>query len=105
MAKKSSGDGWSFRPADSAAEPLRTTRSAAPAEHRVTVVVEKRAKGKLVTVLGDLTLTEADLKKLAKTLKSACGTGGTARVDTIELQGDCRERVVAWLTSNGWGLR
>ena len=61
--------------------------------------------GKTVTVVRGLALAPDGLAALAKTLKAACGTGGTVRDDTIELQGDHRDTVVARLESVGWRVR
>lgn len=56
--------------------------------------LEKSGRGgKTVTVLYDLPRNPAFLKELASKLKRLCGTGGTAKDTTIELQGDYRERL------------
>ena len=57
--------------------------------------------GKTVTVVRGLALDGASLAALAKRLKAACGTGGTVKEGVIELQGDHREAVVAFLTGEG----
>lgn len=59
-------------------------------------------KGKGVTVVSDLALGEDALKVLATRLKTACGTGGTAKDGRIEIQGDHRDRVVAELERLGY---
>jgi len=100
MTKKRAGDGWSFRPAAGDEPPVRQI-SLPPEKQRIVVDRERRAKGKVVTVVRGLVLTQKDLKQLAKALKSSCGTGGTAKSGVIELQGDCRERPP---TGNWWGL-
>ena len=55
------------------------------------------------------TLTQADLTDLAKTLKTLCGSGGTARneaaAQTIELQGDHREKVAEKLKESGYKVK
>ena len=53
----------------------------------------KGRKGKGVTVISGLPLSEADLKTLAKQLKSLCGSGGTVKNGVIEIQGDHRALV------------
>lgn len=103
MAKLRGGKGWSFEPADSPQESAAPATSLPPDQQRLRVALEKRAKGKVVTVISGLVLTAADLKQLAKKLKAACGTGGSTTTDTVELQGDCRERATAWLQIQGWG--
>jgi translation initiation factor 1 len=55
-----------------------------------------------VTVVHNLRLTPADLKKLGKRLKQACGSGGTVKNGTIEIQGDHRDKVVQALQSLGY---
>lgn len=62
----------------------------------------KGRRGKTVTAIHGLQLTPADLKALAKELKRACGTGGTAKDGVIELQGDHRETVAAELQQRGY---
>ena len=42
-------------------------------------------------------LNAAFLKNLGQELKRACGTGGAVSEDTIELQGDLRDRVREYL--------
>ena len=51
-------------------------------------MIERRAKGKLFTVIAGLDRNENDLSELATRLKNACGAGGTEKEGQIELQGD-----------------
>ncbi len=55
--------------------------------------VERRASGRVVTVIGDIPGTASDVEALAKLLKTRCGTGGAVKDLDIELQGDRREAV------------
>jgi translation initiation factor 1 len=56
--------------------------------------MEKKGRsGKSVTVVYDLPRNVAFLKELCQELKRACGTGGSVVEDTIEVQGDLRDRV------------
>ena len=59
-------------------------------------------KGKGVTVVSDLLLGEDALKELATKLKSACGSGGTAKDGRVEIQGDHRDKVIAELERLGY---
>ena len=60
--------------------------------------LEKKGRGgKAVTVVYDLPRNAAFLRELGQDLKRACGTGGTVVEDTIELQGDLRDRVREFL--------
>ena len=68
--------------------------------------MEKKGRGgKTVTVVYDLPQNEAFLKELAQELKRACGTGGAVADNTIELQGDLRDRVRECLSKKGWQVK
>jgi translation initiation factor 1 len=59
-----------------------------PEKQTVLLTTERRAKGKLVTVITGLDEKDNDLSELATRLKNACGAGGTVKDGQIELQGD-----------------
>lgn len=61
--------------------------------------------GKTVTVVYGVPLAEAKLKDLAGELKRLCGTGGTLKDGTIEIQGDHRDRIVAALEQRGYTVK
>jgi translation initiation factor 1 len=61
--------------------------------------MEKKGRsGKTVTVVYDLPQNETFLKELAGELKRACGAGGSVVENTVEVQGDLRDRIRALLT-------
>lgn len=62
----------------------------------------KGRKGKGVTVITGLPLNEDALKALAKELKRRCGSGGTVKAGTIEIQGEHRDELVAELNKRGY---
>jgi translation initiation factor 1 len=80
------------------AEPVRIP----PEKQTARLRVEKRAKGKLVTVVRGLDPDGNDLAALAALLKDRCGTGGTVKDGAIELQGDHRNRAEAELVGIGY---
>ena len=57
--------------------------------------------GKTVTVVAGLPLDEPALLALSKRLKTACGTGGTVRDGSVELQGDHRDALIPLLAKEG----
>jgi len=76
--------------------------SAAPAGSTIKVKRETSGrKGKTATTISEIPLTEAETKALAKRLKQHCGVGGSARGSSIELQGDHRDKVIAFLEKEG----
>lgn len=61
--------------------------------------------GKGVTVVRGLALEPDALDALARRLKAHCGSGGTARDGVIEIQGEHRDKVQAFLQHEGWTVR
>jgi len=62
-------------------------------------------RGKTVTVVEGLPRNADFVKKLALELKRACGSGGTAIEDRVEIQGDHLERIRGLLSSRGWTVK
>ena len=68
--------------------------------------VEKAGRnGKTVTVVFGLPRNAMFLKDLCKELKRGCGTGGAVADDTVELQGDHRERIRDLLLKKGFVVK
>ncbi len=76
-----------------------------PAEQRLRLTLEKRKRGKTVTLISGLTGSAVQAKQLLKALKDDCGAGGTLQADQIELQGDHRQRVGRWLREQGYPVQ
>jgi translation initiation factor 1 len=81
-----------------------------PAQQTIKLMRDKKGrKGKVVTVASGFVLTMPDLEALAKTLKTLCGAGGTAKNEVegqvIEVQGDHRERIAEKLQSLGYKVK
>lgn len=57
--------------------------------------------GKGVTLVTGLTLPPSTLEELGKSLRQACGTGGTVKDGVIEVQGDHREKIQKALEKQG----
>jgi len=83
------------------AEPVRLPPEGQTARLRV----EKRARGKVVTVVAGLDPVGNDLPALASHLKSRCGAGGTVKEGLIELQGDRVSAADAALRDLGYQTR
>ncbi|MEQ1828799.1 MAG: translation initiation factor [Pirellula sp.] len=76
----------------------------APHKQRAVVSIEKRAKGKIVTVIRGLSAQANDLPELVAKLKAACGAGGSIDADTLEIQGDHADKVRELLRKMGYRL-
>ena len=84
--------------------PKGTPGAAKQGSVRVGREVKGRA-GKGVTVVTGLPLGAAEIDALATQLKKRCGSGGTVRDGVIEIQGDHRDVVVAFLVMQGLPAR
>jgi translation initiation factor 1 len=74
-----------------------------PEKQAARVAVEKRKRGKVVTVVRGLA-DDAYLPVLLADLKSACGAGGTCKEGLIEIQGDHADRIRELLGGKGYRL-
>jgi translation initiation factor 1 len=89
--------GWPVRECKCSARRVEPVPSR-PAGVVAKLRMEKKGRGgKTVTVIAGLPRNEHFLDQLCQELKRACGTGGTVSEDTIELQGDLRDRVREYL--------
>ncbi len=61
--------------------------------------------GRTVTLVRGLALDAEALAALGKRLRSACGSGGTAKEGVLEVQGDHAERVIALLQAEGFAVK
>ena len=76
-----------------------------PASQVARISLEKRKKGKVVTVVRGLSNEGNDLPALLSRLKSRCGAGGAIQEDCLEVQGDHVERISALLEESGYQVR
>jgi translation initiation factor 1 len=81
--------------------------TAAPIDPRQRLTAKIRLEsagrgGKEVTVVYGLPSDRDLLRALATELKKACGSGGTATNDGVEIQGDRRAKVREVLLAKGW---
>ena len=61
--------------------------------------------GKTVTTISGVPLPGDALRALASELKRRCGTGGSAKDGTIEIQGDHRDLLVSELEARGYVVK
>ena len=97
VGKVCPGCGWPAK--DCKCSSKRGADESVPGRIVAKLRMEKKGRGgKTVTVVYDLPQNAAFLKDLAQELKRACGTGGAVADNTIELQGDLRDRVREYLS-------
>ena len=76
-----------------------------PRDQAVRVRRERRRGGKTVTVITGLDPVAFDLKALLKELKSTCAAGGAVVDESVEIQGDHRERIVELMKARGFAAK
>ena len=76
-----------------------------PGEQVARLAVEKRSRGKKVTVIRGLAAASNDLPGLLTQLKTKCGAGGTIQDDCLEIQGEHLERVRTVLSDLGYRVK
>ena len=81
-------------------EPVATP---VPAMQSLRIWLEtKHRGGKTASVISGFAGSDDDLQVLGKNLKTACGTGGSAKDGEIIIQGDHRDKILQWLLKNGY---
>lgn len=83
-------------------EPERRTPAS---EQTAQLTVEKRRKGKTVTVVRGLAAEGDHLTGVLSALKTACGAGGTVKDGEIEIQGRQLDRVRKILIHAGYRVK
>jgi translation initiation factor 1 len=68
----------------------------------ITVKVRRRRYGKEVTVIDGMDPHDIDLHELSTFLKSRFACGGTVKNETIELQGNHKDRIKGILIERGF---
>ena len=107
--RKSSGKGGKnnrvvyseFGSANAATE--RAVPDLPPGQQDIRIQTTRKGKGgKTVTVLTGFQASPATLKTLLKKLKGQCGSGGTVKEDTVEIQGDHADTLLQSLLKLGY---
>lgn len=84
---------------------IKTSETAVPCPKGDGIVRIRREtkgrKGKGVTTVSGLALSDQDLKVMCSKLKKMCGTGGALKDGIIEIQGDNRDKIKACLEELG----
>lgn len=92
------------KPVDACA--CKRTKPVAKGDGIVRVSRETKGRaGKGVSIITGLGLASAELEKLCTQLKKRCGSGGTVKAGTIEIQGEHRDTLAAELARLGYVVK
>lgn len=76
-----------------------------PEQQKLKISLDKSGRrGKSVTLVSNFIGQKSDLDSLGRTLKTFCGVGGTVKNNTIEIQGDFRNKIREKLNSLGYKI-
>jgi len=70
-------------------------------QHALVFKKEKR-RGKIVSLVGEFFIPNAEIKALCKVFKKQLGTGGTSKEGWMEFQGECQEKLKQLLKQQGF---
>lgn len=73
-----------------------------PGQQTARLRLEKRKRGKVVTVIAGLPAVGNNLPELLSRLKAACGAGGSLQEESLEIQGDHLLRAEQFLAQLGY---
>ena len=99
---------WSSENGDLRKKDQKTAVQTSLPPQQQTIYLHRESKnraGKGVTLLKGLILAETDMTALAKTIKQACGSGGTIKDGVIEIQGEHREKIAELLRKLGYKVK
>ena len=84
--------------------PADITADVRPEQQRLRIRLEKRKRGKVVTVISGFGCSPSQIAQVLKQLKGECGAGGTSDQDYVEIQGEHCDRVRQRLAELGYKI-
>ena len=92
-----------FGAIDNSAALARKPFDLPPQQQNLRIQVSRKGrKGKTVTAITGWQMSEEKLQQILKDLKTRCGTGGTVKDETLEIQGDHGAKLLEILVKLGY---
>lgn len=77
-----------------------------PGRQKLVIMLDRKQRaGKEVTLISGFKGKDQDLTALGKSLRNACGAGGSEKDGEILIQGDHRKKIQTWLEQKGYSVK
>ena len=76
-----------------------------PEKQSLKIRLDKRKRGKLITVVSGFHCSDIQMKETLSVLKNQCGAGGSIEGSDLELQGDHTQTLAELLLARGYKIQ
>jgi len=102
VKRKTDGVVYSTNPDFVFEESTESIETLPPSQQKLKIWLDRKGGSKVVSRISDFIGKPEDLSVLRKKLQTLCGTGGSDKDGDILIQGDFRDKLLAYLLQAGY---